>query len=155
MVKSYWGATLYSITDLPFSIPQLPEIFTQFRKQVESQSIINSLFTSPKQLPHLPEIETGNLPNIQDLGLETPVFDSRSVMKFQGGETAGLDRLKNYIWEQDCLKNYKETRNGMLGANYSSKFSPWLALGCLSPRLIYNTVQTYEKERVKTIQLTG
>jgi deoxyribodipyrimidine photo-lyase len=149
VVKSYWGATLYSITDLPFSIPQLPEIFTQFRKQVESQSIINSLFTSPKQLPHLPEIETGNLPNIQDLGLGTPVFDSRSVMKFQGGETAGLDRLKNYIWEQDCLKNYKETRNGMLGANYSSKFSPWLALGCLSPRLIYNTVQTYEKERVK------
>jgi deoxyribodipyrimidine photo-lyase len=70
-------------------------------------------------------------------------------MKFQGGETAGLDRLKNYIWEQDCLKNYKETRNGMLGENYSSKFSPWLALGCLSPRLIYNTVQTYEKERVK------
>jgi len=149
VVKSYWGATLYSITDLPFSIPKLPEIFTQFRKQVESQSIINSPFSSPQQLPPLPEIELGELPTIQDLGLEIPVFDPRAVMEFKGGETAGLDRLKDYIWEQDCLKTYKETRNGMLGANYSSKFSPWLALGCLSPRLIYNTVQTYEKERVK------
>jgi deoxyribodipyrimidine photo-lyase len=149
VVKSYWGATLYYITDLPFSIPQLPEIFTQFRKQVESKSIINSPFSSPQKLPPLPEIELGELPTIQDLGLEMPVFDSRAVMKFQGGETAGLDRLKDYIWEQDCLKTYKETRNGMLGANYSSKFSPWLALGCLSPRLIYNTVQTYEKERVE------
>lgn len=148
-IKSYWGATLYSITDLPFSIAQLPEIFTQFRKRVESQSIINSPFPAPKHLPHLPEIETGNLPTIQDLGLEMPVFDSRAVMKFKGGETAGLDRLNYYIWEQDCLKSYKETRNGMLGANYSSKFSPWLALGCLSPRLIYDTVQTYEKKRIK------
>ncbi|MGL4503042.1 MAG: deoxyribodipyrimidine photo-lyase, partial [Planktothrix sp.] len=109
IVKSYWGATLYSITDLPFSIPQLPEIFTQFRKQVESKSIINTPFSSPQKLPALPEIELGELPTIQDLGLEMPVFDHRAVMEFKGGETAGLDRLKDYIWEQDCLKTYKET----------------------------------------------
>lgn len=37
----------------------------------------------------------------------------------------------------------------MLGADYSSKFSPWLARGCLSPRYIYEQVQKYERERVK------
>jgi deoxyribodipyrimidine photo-lyase len=37
----------------------------------------------------------------------------------------------------------------MLGANYSSKFSPWLALGCLSPRYIYEQIQQYETERVQ------
>ena len=42
---------------------------------------------------------------------------------------------------------YKETRNGMVGADYSSKFSPWLAHGCLSPRYIYQEVRRYEKER--------
>ncbi len=47
------------------------------------------------------------------------------------------------------LKNYKQNRNGMLGADYSSKFSPWLALGCLSPRFIYEEVIKYEAERVK------
>ena len=37
----------------------------------------------------------------------------------------------------------------MLGADYSSKFSPWLALGCLSPRFIYEQVKLYEAQRVK------
>jgi deoxyribodipyrimidine photo-lyase len=37
----------------------------------------------------------------------------------------------------------------MLGEDYSSKFSAWLALGCLSPRLIYWEVKRYEEERVK------
>ena len=37
----------------------------------------------------------------------------------------------------------------MLGADYSSKFSPWLAIGCLSPRYIYWHVQDYESQRVK------
>ena len=41
---------------------------------------------------------------------------------------------------QDRLRVYKETRNGMLGADYSSKFSPWLAAGFISPRLIYEEV---------------
>ncbi len=70
-------------------------------------------------------------------------------MQFRGGETVGLARLNHYFWEQDCLKDYKLTRNGMLGANYSSKFSPWLALGCLSPRFIYKQVKEYEAKRVK------
>jgi deoxyribodipyrimidine photo-lyase len=33
--------------------------------------------------------------------------------------------------------------------DYSSKLSPWLALGCISPRTIYTEVKRYEKERVK------
>lgn len=37
----------------------------------------------------------------------------------------------------------------MLGADYSSKFSPWLANGCLSPRYIYEEVQKYEEKRIK------
>jgi deoxyribodipyrimidine photo-lyase len=36
----------------------------------------------------------------------------------------------------------------MLGSSYSSKLSPWLAVGCISPRLIYNEVKRYELERV-------
>jgi deoxyribodipyrimidine photo-lyase len=34
----------------------------------------------------------------------------------------------------------------MVGADYSSKFSAWLALGCLSPRYIYEEVKKYEKQ---------
>ena len=45
-------------------------------------------------------------------------------------------RSKHYLWDGDHLKTYFETRNGMLGADYSSKFAPWLAHGNLSPRTI-------------------
>ncbi len=33
-----------------------------------------------------------------------------AVMVFKGGETAGLARVKQYLWELDLLKEYKETR---------------------------------------------
>merc|ERR1719343_1502526 len=37
----------------------------------------------------------------------------------------------------------------MVGEGYSSKLSPWLALGCISPRRIWKDAQRYEAERVK------
>ena len=147
--KSFWEATLYLLEDLPFSIPEIPDLYTNFRKQVEKHSAIEEALPTPKKLPPLPEIELGTIPSLAELGLKNPEFDSRAVLKFQGGETNAIARLKSYFWQADCLKEYKETRNGMLGANYSSKFSPWLALGCISPRYIYEQVQKYETERVK------
>jgi deoxyribodipyrimidine photo-lyase len=147
--KSFWGTTLYLPEDLPFVIAQIPELYTNFRKQVEQKSSIRSIFPTPTALPELPNINIGKIPSLSDLDLKNPAFDERSVLQFQGGESAGIARLNHYFWEADCLKEYKETRNGMLGVNYSSKFSPWLAMGCLSPRYIYEQVQKYEEERVK------
>jgi deoxyribodipyrimidine photo-lyase len=148
-VQTYWGATLYHPDNLPFEVNRVPEVFTQFRKQVESQSGVDPMLPTPKTLPPLPSVDPGNLPTLADFGLTLPQPDPRGVLPFVGGETAGLQRLQDYVWTADCLKTYKETRNGMVGANYSSKFSPWLALGCLSPRQIYETAQRYEAERVK------
>jgi deoxyribodipyrimidine photo-lyase len=147
--KSVWGQTLYKLQDLPFELPHLPELFTKFRKDVEQNAQIQPVLPAPTNLPPVPaDIDPGNLPSLVDFGLETPQSDSRGVLAFTGGETAGIDRLEEYIWQQDKLRVYKETRNGMLGADYSSKFSPWLALGCLSPRYIYAQVRKYEAERI-------
>ncbi len=148
-LESFWSATLYHPDDLPFKISQLPELFTTFRKKVEQNFYIQPPSSPPQKLPQLSKIEPGNLPTLGELGLDSPSFDTRSVLQFKGGERAGLARLNDYLWQKNCLKNYKETRNQMLGADYSSKFSPWLANGCLSPRLIYDQVQKYEAERVK------
>ena len=147
--KSFWGVTLYLPEDLPCKVDRIPELFTNFRKQVEKKSSIEEPLPTPKKLTSLPNIEPGKIPTLQELGLEKPTFDKRAVLKFVGGETAALERLKHYFWDTDCLQNYKETRNGMLGADYSSKFSPWLAHGCISPRYIYDQVQKYERERIK------
>ena len=67
--------------------------------------------------------------------------------RFKGGETEALARLKYYLWDTDLLANYFQTRNGMLGGDYSTKFSPWLAHGNLSARTIYHEIKKYESER--------
>jgi deoxyribodipyrimidine photo-lyase len=46
-------------------------------------------------------------------------------------EKQAMQRLNHYF-ESKNLSVYKETRNGMVGADYSSKFSAWLAMGCIS-----------------------
>jgi len=49
------------------------------------------------------------------------------------------------LWRTHCVSEYKQTRNGMVGENYSTKFSTWLAHGCLSPRMIFSEIKRYEK----------
>ncbi len=150
VIKTFWGQTLYHPDDLPFDRSNIPELFTTFRKQVEKQSLVRPSLPPPQQLPPFPsEVDPGEIPPLTHLGLQHTQPNSGAALVFQGGETAGLARLHEYFWQQDLLKTYKETRNGMLGANYSSKFSAWLATGCLSPRYIYNQVLQYEDTRVR------
>ncbi|MFM7424093.1 MAG: DASH family cryptochrome [Elainella sp.] len=144
----FWGQTLYHPDDLPFDLNNIPDLFTSFRKQVEKRAQIRPMFPPPQQLSALPPVEPGELPSLEVLGLTPPRSDSRTALQHQGGERTGQARLAHYFWQQDHLKQYKQTRNGLLGADYSSKFSAWLAAGCLSPRYIYEQVMAYESQRV-------
>lgn len=78
---------------------------------------------------------------------QPPSADPRGVMKFVGGATAAAARMKDWMWDRGCVAAYKETRNGLLGGDYSSKFSPWLASGSLSARTIYAELKRYEEVR--------
>ncbi|XP_070576527.1 cryptochrome DASH-like [Ptychodera flava] len=147
-VKKIWGSTLYHRDDLPFNITQLPNVYTEFRKRVESRSRIRRTIKMPEILKPLFEgLDQGDLPKMEDLGIKVPESDNRTAFPFQGGETAALARLHYYLWESDCVASYKETRNGLISADYSTKFSSWLALGCISPRRIHQEIQKYEHER--------
>ncbi|OIP75396.1 MAG: cryptochrome DASH [Oscillatoriales cyanobacterium CG2_30_44_21] len=147
--KSFWGSTLIHRDDLPCKIENLPELFTHFRKQVEANLTVRKPFSTPERLPALPEnIDIGEIPNFNQLGVCEPEPCDRAVLQFKGGEAEAFQRLKHYFWDSDRLQVYKETRNGMLYADDSSKFSPWLSLGCLSPRYVYEQVQAYEGDRV-------
>ncbi len=150
--RSWWGHTLYLPQNLPFQVSDLPELFTKFRKIVEAHQPQTTIIRTPHPAPQKLSMVTaasGEIPVLADFGLILPDRDARSVLPFKGGETAGVARLQQYFWQQDLLRKYKETRNGMVGADYSSKFSPWLALGCISPRSIYAEVQKYEQERIQ------
>ncbi|MDB5112189.1 MAG: deoxyribodipyrimidine photolyase, partial [Mucilaginibacter sp.] len=86
----------------------------------------------------------GELPTLQQLGLEEPVDDSRATYKFAGGETAALIRLHEYFLNSSQAHTTKGARSG--SADHSSKLSPWLALGCISPRKLYWEVIKHDSE---------
>eukprot|EP00741_Cyanophora_paradoxa_P017607 tig00021012_g17007.t1 len=157
-LKPQWGpSTLYHVHDLPFAIGQLPDVYTEFRKIVEKECEPRRPRAAPRALPPLPRpllaasAAAGSIPDgvsafgYQDSAAE---FDPRAPLALRGGETAALERLDHYLFGSDAVATYKETRNGMLGPDYSTKFSPWLAFGCVSPRTIHTEIRRYESERV-------
>lgn len=150
-IKFFWGSTLYHVDDLAFSKESIPEVFTVFRKKTEQKSEVRQLIATPDSIQLVQSVEPGVIPELSAFDLEGKEIDPKAVLQFKGGETEALKRLRTYIWEQDLLKNYKFTRNGMLGAEYSTKFSPWLANGALSPRKIYWEVKKYEEERTQNV----
>ncbi|NJK60643.1 MAG: DASH family cryptochrome [Oscillatoriales cyanobacterium SM2_1_8] len=149
-IEWFWGRTLLHPDDLPMDVSRLPEVFTSFRKEVEAAWTVRSPLPAPTRLPgwETVTVDAGPLPTLATWGITPPGVDERRIYPFVGGETAGLARLQEYFWERDRLRVYKETRNGMVNADDSSKLSPWLAMGCVSPRQVWQEVQRYETERV-------
>ncbi|RLM89627.1 DASH family cryptochrome [Halobellus sp. Atlit-38R] len=168
--RRFWGRTLHHIADLPAPYTAISDTYTKFRKSVEADAIVRETYPRPS-LPPVPAGDdpgvdadavrpdsisdvgvAGNSPGSSDAepgaGADADEIAERAVHPFPGGEDAALDRLTSYIWEGDHLREYRETRNGLVGPDYSSKFSPWLNEGCLSPRRIYEEVKRYERERV-------
>jgi deoxyribodipyrimidine photo-lyase len=143
--ETFSTSTLYHAEDLPFSIKDIPDVFTNFRKKTEKDAVIRAVFKKPVVI-HSPEIPLVDLPTLEDLCLGTVVVDSRAAIQFKGGETEGLQRLNYYFFQSKSIAKYKETRNGLIGSDYSSKFSAWLALGCISPRFIYHELKKFESE---------
>ncbi len=138
-------STLYHAEDLPFSIKDIPDVFSNFKKKTEKDSQIRAPFEAPTKI-NSPKISPLELPTLEALGLTKTTIDSRAVLQFKGGESVALQRLHHYFYDTQCLSSYKETRNGMVGADYSSKFSAWLAMGCISARFIYAEIKKYEKQ---------
>lgn len=140
------GFSLFHVNDALFKPSETPKVFTDFRKKMEKYAQVRACFETPKQAPKLPKsIELGEPPSLKDLGLNKVPMSQNSAIKPKGGESEALKRLDHYLYETESLSSYKLTRNGLLGSDYSSKFSIWLWNGCISPRKIYWEVKNYEK----------
>lgn len=142
---------LFHPEDIPFSTFQdIPQVFTQFRKKCEKYCNIRPLEPIPSAMPssNLVANKT-SIPSLQALGLSNFEMDSRTAFPFKGGESSAMERVQHYFWETKKLAYYKKTRNGLIGLDYSSKLSAWLANGSISAKTIYWEVQRFEKEEVK------
>ena len=144
--KSTYNQFLFHPDTIPFEIHKIPNVFTQFRNQCEKSTKIRPEF---KVQPLSKENWTTNttvIPTMKTLGFADFEADSRTAFPFSGGEDEAQKRLQNYFWETKKLSVYKVTRNGLIGSDFSSKFSPWLANGSISAKTIYWEIIKYEQQ---------
>jgi len=155
-----WGSTLHHLEDLPYTPGEsMPNTYTAFRKASAAAGVRKCVPTPVKgELPGIKdpsEFEKMSIEFTPDLKttfgfseeqVKAAEYDKRSSYPFKGGEQAGLGRLKEFLFTKKAVGYYKETRNNLMGANYSSKLSPWLANGTLSVRQIYHETRRFEKE---------
>lgn len=120
---------------LPRDASRLPRTYTPFRQLVEAGGIrFTAPIAAPDRLPPLPD------------GVQCPTIQVPSVPQVAaGGESAAVDHWRRYRARR-LPDTYKQTRNGLLGADYSSRLSPWLAWGCISPRRVAADLALYESE---------
>ncbi len=144
-LHTFETTTLYKEFDLPFELNKLPDVFTGFRNKVEKNSTIRNEFSRPGKI-NSPTIAALTIPTLEELGLYKVKMDDRCAIHFIGGESEAQKRLQHYFYETKAISKYKETRNGLIGANYSSKFSAWLSMGCISPVTIHNELKKYEEQ---------
>ena len=118
------GKMLYYTSDLPFPVTHCPDSFAVFRKETEQFIQVREPLPVPSDICQFPaEIEPGDIPVISTL-LASNCDEQSNI--FSGGETSGLHALKNGI---DLPLTFMANENTLL--------SPWVAMGCLSPKKIY------------------
>ena len=113
---------IFDPASLPFQTENLPDSFSKFRRIVENLEIKPTV-PKPNFLPPSPA-------QPQPWPAQLQQFQRSTTALFAGGETAASAHLHNYF-RSGLASTYKQTRNGLDGMDYSTKFSPWLANGCL------------------------
>ncbi|KAJ8125499.1 hypothetical protein O1611_g8140 [Lasiodiplodia mahajangana] len=164
-----WADEKYFIDDrdLKLESPQdLPDVFTTYRKMNEPlrdrprptkprpsrgslpQPIERSQIPSqphPFQIPlSLEQFEAALLRPIElEVPVIAPMDEGKSAHPFRGGEDNALDRL-HYLVKSGHASLYKSSRNGLLGVDYSTKLSGYLAQGCITARQIHEELLHFE-----------
>ena len=148
----FWGKTLYHKDDIPFEIDKIPLTSKAYRIPAGQKSEPRNTFAAPTKLKSSAKAKSNQYPSYKIYGFTKEEYEHAKPF-VEGGETAALDRLQYYTFKSELLTGYRWSRNRSDGLDYSSKFSPYLGLGCISAREIYEKVKEYEAQ-VKKNQST-
>ncbi|MCD7454224.1 1,3-beta-glucanosyltransferase [Datura stramonium] len=147
-VKFFWGSTLYHVDDLPFKLEEMPTAYGGFREKVQGLEVRKTIeaLDQLRGLPARGDVEPGEIPSLVDLGLNPnatmgqngkPAANASLV----GGENEALQKLRKFTAECQAQSNKENKTDSIYGANFSCKISPWLAMGCLSPRSMFDELK--------------
>ncbi|WP_440055427.1 DASH family cryptochrome [Pseudoalteromonas sp. T1lg65] len=128
------GMTLFTEDALPFTLPSLPASFTSFRKQVEHLTLSDVI--AKCKLPTIPNsvLDDDTIKQVKLNPIDTV------------GELAAHQYIKQYF-STVAASQYKLTRNALSGSLFSTRFSPYLATGAISPKQIVQALREYERQQ--------
>jgi len=153
----YNNQTLFSVEQLQAmklntTADGWPASFSGFRRRVEKQLHTESeVFPAAATPPLALQLDEFELPRQPSIPWPTD-FSATSVQlpswhyDLNGGEDNGLARLSAYLWQHQGLQHYKHSRNPLCGDNVSSRFSAYLAWGCVSARRVWHDIEHYEQQ---------
>ncbi|MBB6274499.1 deoxyribodipyrimidine photo-lyase [Pedobacter cryoconitis] len=134
-LKHFIGHTLYNKEDLPFPIKDIPDVFSQFKKKTERDAIVKDCFPSPEHISFVEAEEWGELPECAGAFSAVPA----------GGEEHGIKHLQELFAVGSDIY-IRSSKAHAAQHSFSSKLSPWLAVGALSPRKVYWAVKEAEQK---------
>lgn len=138
-VREFWQSSMLDPADLPFELANMPESFSRFRQRIEAAKLTYATpVAKPTRVPPLPKNHPESAPFTEACG-------ASMALPFKGGAQNALNHIDQYFLRR-LPDTYKKTRNQLMGMDYSSKFSPWLALGCCSARSIAHRLNAYEQQ---------
>ena len=126
------ATTLFDATQIT-GIDPFPATFSKFRRIVEKFETPEAVNTPVLPRP-LVSPGTGEIAELRS-----------EAGSFVGGAGAARRHLEAYFGS-GAASEYKLTRNALDEWSSSTKFSPWLAAGCLSPRQVLAALAEYERD---------
>ncbi|KAF1735416.1 putative cryptochrome DASH, mitochondrial [Beauveria bassiana] len=152
--------------DVDIATQELPDVFTTYRKSQEPlrekpRAVYPNMKSSLPPLPPdtlippqaVPFQIPDDLDTFQKYLSKPLVFDlpnppvnpedAKSAHPFLGGEQSAIDRLRHLV-KSGAASSYSDTRNGLLGVDFSTKLSAFLCLGCLTARQIHSELVKLE-----------
>ncbi len=137
------GKMLYYTQDLPFPVTHTPNNFSTFKKELERIVPVRQILPYPDSVsPILQAFEPGDIPTLTELKYSEAEIGVVSIL--HGGEDQGLKNLKEYIWSPQGLEKYRTKEKLFSSPMFSSGLSPWLAQGCISPKMVYHEIKSFE-----------
>lgn len=99
------------------------------------------LLSTPTHIPGVPDIDMGNIPSHQELGLQPAPVESLQP----GGETVAWKTLESFLYQRGA--NYTRAMSSPLTAeNECSRISPYLAFGSLSMKQVVYVARRRARE---------
>ena len=144
IIKKIFDQFLIHPNLLDFDREKKLKSFSSFRKRVENFKLKIELNQCIKKNKNNLIQNTTELPSMESLGFKQFKPPPNSCFTFMGGENPAYNRMEEYLFKTKKIRTYKTTRNGLIGIDYSSKLSPWLANGSISSRTIYSKILEHE-----------